>query len=69
MDAFKESEKLLKIRAVIYVSHESQKGIVIGKGGAALKKASSCPFFVFKTAGLCMWGVSPPLRSVVRGIW
>jgi len=38
IDAFKESEDLIRIRAHIYVSHDSQKGIVIGKRGAALKK-------------------------------
>ena len=38
IEAFKEAEELIRIRAVIYVSHESQKGIVIGKKGAALKK-------------------------------
>jgi len=41
VEAFKETDKLLRIRAVIYVSHESQKGIVIGKGGAALKKVGT----------------------------
>ena len=29
---------MIRIRADIFVSHESQKGIVIGAGGAALKK-------------------------------
>ena len=29
------------MRAEIFVSHESQKGIVIGKGGAALKKVGT----------------------------
>jgi len=35
---FKDSEKLLKIILFIFVSHDSQKGILIGKGGQALKK-------------------------------
>ena len=29
------------MRAQIFVSHESQKGIVIGKGGSALKKVGT----------------------------
>ena len=39
--SFKESEEIIRMRAEIYVSHESQKGIVIGKGGAALKKVGT----------------------------
>ena len=35
---FKEEEGRIHIMAVIYVERDSQKGIVIGKGGAALKK-------------------------------
>ena len=38
VDAFKETDEMIRIRADIFVSHESQKGIVIGAGGAALKK-------------------------------
>ncbi len=37
-DAFDETEKLIRIRATIYVDREGQKGILIGKGGGALKK-------------------------------
>lgn len=33
------SEKLMVVRAVIFVERDSQKGIVIGKGGEILKKA------------------------------
>ena len=33
-----EDEKIIRIRAEIYVERRSQKGIIIGKGGAALKK-------------------------------
>jgi GTP-binding protein Era len=33
------SEKLMVVRAVIFVERDSQKGIVIGKGGEVLKKA------------------------------
>lgn len=35
---FKEDEKIIRIRAEIYVERKSQKGIIIGKGGEALKK-------------------------------
>jgi GTP-binding protein Era len=35
---FKEESKILKIRAQIIVERDSQKGIIIGKGGEALKK-------------------------------
>lgn len=35
---FKEDEKIIRIRVEIYVERKSQKGIIIGKGGAALKK-------------------------------
>ncbi len=35
---FKEEKKLIRIHAVIYVERESQKGIIIGHGGVALKR-------------------------------
>ena len=38
IDSFKEDHKLLRISAVIYVERESQKGILIGNEGKALKK-------------------------------
>ena len=38
VEEFKEAEKNIRIRAIIYVERDSQKGIVIGKGGAMLKK-------------------------------
>lgn len=37
-DAFEETEKLIRIRATIYVDREGQKGILIGSGGGTLKK-------------------------------
>lgn len=41
VESFKESERLIKISAVIYVERESQKGIIIGHQGVALKRVSS----------------------------
>jgi len=38
IDNFEETEKLTRIRATIYVEREGQKGILIGKGGATIKK-------------------------------
>ena len=41
VEQFKEEEGRIHIMAVIYVERDSQKGIVIGKGGAALKKVGT----------------------------
>lgn len=41
IEEFKEGAERYDIRAVIYVMRESQKGIIIGKGGAALKKTGT----------------------------
>lgn len=38
IEEFKEGSERYDISAIIYVMRESQKGIIIGKGGAALKK-------------------------------
>lgn len=38
VDSFEETARLIRIRATIYVEREGQKGILIGKGGASLKK-------------------------------
>ncbi len=38
VDSFKEDAELISISAVIFVERESQKGIIIGKAGNALKK-------------------------------
>lgn len=35
---FKEDKKLIRIAATIFVERESQKGIIIGRGGVALKR-------------------------------
>jgi len=39
--SFKESEEIIRISAIIYVMRESQKGIIIGKQGLALKKTGT----------------------------
>lgn len=41
VEQFKEDEKRIHINAVIYVERDSQKGIIIGHRGVALKKVSS----------------------------
>ena len=41
VEQFKEEEKLIRISAVIYVERDSQKGIIIGHRGYALKKVST----------------------------
>ncbi len=38
VDTFKETEEIIKIRAEIFVNRKSQKPILIGAGGLALKK-------------------------------
>jgi GTP-binding protein Era len=38
VEQFKEDDKSIHIMAVIYVERDSQKGILIGKGGASLKR-------------------------------
>lgn len=41
IEAFKEGEERYDISAVIYVLRDSQKGIIIGKSGSALKKTAT----------------------------
>lgn len=41
VEQFHEGEERYEISAVIYVMRESQKGIIIGKGGAMLKKVGT----------------------------
>ena len=41
VESFKETEKNIHINAVIYVERDSQKGIIIGHQGFALKKVST----------------------------
>jgi GTPase len=41
VDSFKEEKGIIRISAVIFVERDSQKGIIIGHQGVALKKVSS----------------------------
>ena len=41
VESFKEEEKIIRIRAEIYVARESQKGIIIGHKGEPLKKVGT----------------------------
>ena len=41
IESFKEGAERYEISAVIYVMRESQKGIIIGRGGSALKKVGT----------------------------
>jgi GTP-binding protein Era len=41
VEEFKEEENIIRIKAVIIVSRDSQKGIIIGKKGEALKRVGT----------------------------
>lgn len=41
VEKFEESENSIHIMAVIYVERDSQKGILIGKGGSMLKRVGT----------------------------
>ena len=41
VERFKEEKNLIHINALIFVERDSQKGIIIGKQGSALKKVGS----------------------------
>ena len=41
VEEFKETERNIRIRTVVYVERESQKGILIGHGGVARKRMGS----------------------------
>lgn len=41
VEMFKEEEKLIRIKSLIHVERDSQKGIIIGKRGEALKRVAT----------------------------
>jgi GTP-binding protein Era len=41
VEMFKEEERLIRIKSLIHVERDSQKGIIIGKRGEALKRVAS----------------------------
>lgn len=41
VETFQEEESIIRISAVIYVERESQKGIIIGRAGSALKRVGT----------------------------
>lgn len=41
IESFKDDGKMIKMRAIIYVERDSQKGIIIGKAGSSLKKVGT----------------------------
>lgn len=41
VEAFKEEESIIRMRAVIVVARDSQKNIIIGKGGTMIKKVGT----------------------------
>ena len=52
VDAYEESAKLIKIQATIYAARDSQKAILIGKGGTAIKRmGTSARIDIEKFAG------------------
>ena len=38
VEEFKEGDDLIRIRATLYVERDTQKAIIIGKGGQAIKQ-------------------------------
>lgn len=41
VEEFRQDQDLTRVRAIIYVERDSQKGIIIGKGGTALKRVGT----------------------------
>jgi GTPase len=66
IEEYRESEEPVYIRAVVYVERESQKAILIGKGGAAIKRLGArarqkIESFVQASVYLDLW--VKPLKS------
>jgi GTP-binding protein Era len=60
VESFKEEDKIIRIEAVIYVERDSQKGIIIGHKGEAIKKVGiearkDCETFFGKQVHLQMF--------------
>ena len=74
VEQFKEEEDLIRIAAVIFVERESQKGIIIGHQGVALKRVSSQArhelerFFAKKIFLQCYVKVDKDWRSSERAM-
>lgn len=62
VESFKESQKRININAIIYVERDSQKGIIIGHQGVALKKVST----EARKALECFFGKSIYLEVFVK---
>ena len=41
IESFKEEDKIIRIRAILFIERDSQKGILIGKAGSSLKKVGT----------------------------
>ena len=41
VESFKEEETIIRIRALIFVARDTQKSIIIGKGGVAIKRVGT----------------------------
>ena len=41
IESFKDEKDIIRISALIYVERDSQKGIIIGKAGSAIKKVGT----------------------------
>jgi len=67
VEAFEESKDLIRITATIQVERESQKGIVIGRGGAQLKKIGTAARKELEN----FWGIKVylELRVAVAADW
>ena len=74
VEQFKEEENLIRIAAVIFVERESQKGIIIGHQGVALKRVSTQArhelerFFAKKIFLQCYVKVDKDWRSSERAM-